>query len=401
MQKHTETLISIRRKNNDTKYLTKEEIKKLGSSLLKLQRGLTGDRNLAGKNYMQDPLFFGAYLLYYWNVSYIQIEKILEKISVPAKNSFSILECGSGPAPGTCAILDKILDKNPAAKIEVFLTDSSGNALKTAEKIISRDYKNVSVTTKVSNLEKDEIPEGKYDFILLSHVLNELWKNQENKIDNRFEYVSKLSKKLTQDGMLILNEPSILEASRNLIMVRDKLLENGMKLLSPCPESECTKCPVLETPNHTCHAEYFISGVKILDDLSREAGLNRVSVKMSYFVFNASTIGIPPEGVAEGNEGESRKYGKRDGEAGTPQKTNVLKGKIVSEGMLNKSGRVRFLVCNGKERIPLSAKQNDTEAKKQGFFSLKRYDNVEIANPEVRENGFGMTGATLKIVKHS
>ena len=58
--------------------------------------------------------------------------------------------------------------------------------------------------------------------------------------------------------------------------------------------------------------------------------------------------------------------------------------RIVSDAMLNKSGRIRYLLCDGKKRFPISAKADSIHAKEIGFFQLKRYDTIEITNPEIR-----------------
>ncbi|PKL04897.1 MAG: methyltransferase type 12, partial [Spirochaetae bacterium HGW-Spirochaetae-9] len=42
------------------------EIRRFGEALRNLQRGLTGDRVLAGASYFSSADYLGAYLLYYW-----------------------------------------------------------------------------------------------------------------------------------------------------------------------------------------------------------------------------------------------------------------------------------------------------------------------------------------------
>ena len=66
---------------------------------------------------------------------------------------------------------------------------------------------------------------------------------------------------------------------------------------------------------------------------------------------------------------------------------------VVSEGMLNKSGRIRFLLCDGNRRIACSAKKDDPHAVETGFFKLHRYEKIELINPEVRgdnKDSFGI-----------
>ena len=65
-------------------------------------------------------------------------------------------------------------------------------------------------------------------------------------------------------------------------------------------------------------------------------------------------------------------------EGGTPHY------RVVSDAMLNKAGRIRYLLCDGLRRIPISAKTGDKSAQNLGFFNLKRYDAVTVINPEIR-----------------
>ena len=57
--------------------------------------------------------------------------------------------------------------------------------------------------------------------------------------------------------------------------------------------------------------------------------------------------------------------------------------------MLNKGGRIRYLLCGPSGRFPFSARKGDENAAREGFFSLGRYDLVSIAEPELREGGWG------------
>lgn len=397
LDEHIPTLISLWRKNEKKSPLNQSEIKILSQSLLNLQRGLTGERKLAGQNYMSDKNLFGAYLLYYFPVSYLQIQTVVETfetaentaISTNSKNNcIKILEIGSGPAPGTVAICDKIKEKNPNAKIEITLLDSSKNALETAKKIIQSDFKNVDIKTQVCNLEsisneKLIINNSQFSIILMSHVLNELWKTDNKKIEKRINFLKNVKNFLSESGILILNEPAVLESSRNLIKVRDEILNDKefseLSLISPCQNvvstSTTTKkivCPCLLSENQTCHAEKLWNPNEPILSLAKGAKLDRQSVKMTYFVFSKM----------------KKENGKQKNDFSNSQFS------ICSDSMLNKSGRVRFMLCDGKRRFSISAKKDDEHAKKIGFFNLKRYDRIQIENPEIREENFGIKNET-------
>jgi hypothetical protein len=78
---HIPGLLSLWRGGGGGGALTKGEVSRAGEALLRLQRGLTGERSLAGAGYMQDSTLLGAYLLYYWPVSYLQVSLALSSRS--------------------------------------------------------------------------------------------------------------------------------------------------------------------------------------------------------------------------------------------------------------------------------------------------------------------------------
>lgn len=384
--------------------LTKEEVQKVSKALLELQRGLTGERNLAGGGYMQDKNFLGAYLLYYWIISYLQISFIANDIKCSAQtNKIRILDLGSGPAPATAALLDSISDaKN--VQVEVTLVDSSEKALTLAKKILQKEFPNVEVKCVVCNFENKEVALTEdFDFIVSCHALNELWKNKTDCIEKRSLFLKKVSSHLAQNGAMIICEPALLLTSRNLIKVRDILLQKGLNVISPCMFSDkkkCLQCPVLQTENHTCHAEVKWAPVEPVASLAKEAGLDRESVKMTYFVFE-NNVEVTYECGAkdECTVQLTNDCGQKKNIVGTKTAPDEIIGRIVSEGMLNKAGRVRFLVCNGNSRIAVSAKKDDAHAKAIGFFNLQRYDIVKFSSLEIRGDknnaAYGIASGTI------
>jgi len=112
--------------------LSGREIEVAGASLLALQRGLTGGRSLAGAGYMDDPAILGAYLLYYWPVSYMQVSLALaENPGFPRR----VLDLGSGPGPASAALIDT-LSESGASLDELVLVDGSRKALDLAASML-------------------------------------------------------------------------------------------------------------------------------------------------------------------------------------------------------------------------------------------------------------------------
>ena len=389
LQKRIDFNISLCKKSNGMKI----NLQRAAQNVVELQRGLTGSRALAGNGYMQKGASLQAYLLYYWPVSYAQTKAALQKAprffervaeisgsagtfgdagtaSKAKKRAVRVLDLGSGPAPASCSLADLAQGRGEQnMAFEFCLCDSSGDALSLGKKILEAAYaKNASVETRVCNLENVFQPKNgaaffdgkKFDFIIASHSLNELWKGQKKRGEKIAALLKNLSACLDDGGLMLLMEPALLATSRALIEARDSLIASGLKVASPCLQS-ASPCPALENPNATCHAQFDWEMPQIVADLAALAGLNRADVKMTYFIFGRN--------------------GSQCQEVVQDQKVAAL---VVSEPMLNKAGRVRYVLCDGKARFTLSAKNGDPNAAAQGFFDLKRYDKIKIAGAQVR-----------------
>ena len=438
LQKRIDFNISLCKKSNGMKI----NLQRAAQNVVELQRGLTGSRALAGNGYMQKGASLQAYLLYYWPVSYAQTKAALQKTprffervaeisgaaetsSKTKKRAIRVLDLGSGPAPASCSLADLAQGRGEQnMAFEFCLCDSSGDALSLGKKILEAAYaKNASVETRVCNLEnifqpKNGAPEiagkpqiagsaqnagkpkngaafldgKKFDFIIASHSLNELWKGQKKRGEKIAGLLKNLSACLDDGGLMLLMEPALLATSRALIEARDALIASGLKVASPCLQS-ASPCPALENTNATCHAQFDWEMPKIVADLASLAGLNRADVKMTYFVFEKAVAGSFGQEGDFGNGDNSlqdQKGGGPDfglatetGLATAPSLANIC-ALVVSEPMLNKAGRVRYVLCDGKARFTLSAKNGDPNAAAQGFFDLKRYDKIKIAGAQVR-----------------
>ena len=432
LQKRIDFNISLCKKSNGMKI----NLQRAAQNVVELQRGLTGSRALAGNGYMQKGASLQAYLLYYWPVSYAQTKAALQKAprffervaeisgsagtsgnagtaSKAKRRAVRVLDLGSGPAPASCSLADLAQGRGEQnMAFEFCLCDSSGDALSLGKKILEAAYaKNASVETRVCNLEnvfqpKNGAPEiagkhkngaafldgKKFDFIIASHSLNELWKGQKKRGEKIAALLKNLSACLDDGGLMLLMEPALLATSRALIEARDSLIASGLKVASPCLQS-ASPCPALENPNATCHAQFDWEMPQIVADLAALAGLNRADVKMTYFVFEKAVAGsFGQEGDFGNGENslQDQKGGGPDfglatetGLATAPSLANIC-ALVVSEPMLNKAGRVRYVLCDGKARFTLSAKNGDPNAAAQGFFDLKRYDKIKIAGAQVR-----------------
>ena len=278
------------------------------------------------------------------------------------KDVVRVLDLGCGPAPASAALVDLLPHQ---CTIEVTLVDYSNKAMKLAEAMLPTSHVRVTKIRKDLMQERLDDLSGPWDVVLMSHTLNELWKDDGDQIEKRYQLLERVGTKLTEGGVCFLCEPALLLTSRNLMKLRDKLVESGWHLLGPCM-ADCPCPALLAGEGHPCHCEVAWKPGEPMASLAKTANLDRESVKMTYFFFQKGGRELAPAFAG-----------------------GAVHALVVSEAMTNKSGRVRFLFCDGEKRFSISAPKGDPHAREEGFFGLKRYDEVVVHGVQTRGEGLG------------
>jgi SAM-dependent methyltransferase len=331
--------------------------------LLALQRGLTGERGLIGSSYMDERRRLASYLLFYWPVSYAQTRAMLRMARVSGSGgAVRILDLGSGPAPCSIAAADHI----GAAGAAIVACDRSPAALESAERLASSSGYRLEAVPRW-DAAASAVPDGRFDLIVVGHLLNELWADLDDRIDRRFSLLSAALSRLNPEGSLLFLEPATLAAGREAIVLRDRLAASGRRILAPCLRSG--RCPALETEGQTCHSDFSWETPPVVRDLSQRTGLGKDLVKTTAFVVAADLA-------------DNR---------GTPQPESELSEyRVVSDPMVNKAGRVRYLLCGPDGRFPFSAKRGEGFPAEKMFFSMKRSDRIAVRGAVRRETGLAL-----------
>ena len=368
------------RGRNDGRPARRSGGSKVREGFARLQKGLTGERALIGESYMDDAEMLGAYLDYYWPVSRAQA---LRALSVAAASCSlaggfrRVIDVGSGPGPVAAAFIDRGAEA-------VTLVDQSSRALDLALRELPKRCASGSrspapvpetVVADISSPDPDRIPLwGKADCVSFGHSLNELWPAQSDRIRRRADLLERYAEALADEGFVLVIEPALLATSRDLLAVRDLLVERGWLVIAPCCGRAALGCPALDAgENQTCHDEIEWSPPPAVAALARSMGLDKDSLKMTWFMF------APPR--------TARALTEKDvSDRGT--------FRVVSDAMLNKGGRERRLICGSTGRFPLSVAQGHADSARSGFNRLRRGDEIAVRNPERRENGWGVGGET-------
>ena len=334
--------------------LDPRELKELGAAVRQLSLGLTRDRALAGERYMDDPRLLGAYLLFYWPVSYAQARQVFGEL--PSRPR-AVLDLGSGPGPLSFAALD-------AGAAEVTAADRSPAALELARALAAEAEEAIATRSWDPSKPRAELPSGEFDVVCAGHLLNELFGGGESPaaLDRRAELLEAALARVKKRGSLVVIEPALRETSRALLGVRDRLVARGYAVRAPCLYQE--SCPALVKASDWCHAERPWQTPPLVDALARAAGLHKEALKMSYLV-------VAPKGEAWPPPPGGRLF------------------RIVSEPLEGK-GRQRYIGCGPEGRMGLALQEKHRTGGNERFFDLRRGDVIRLTQTEPKGDGLAL-----------
>jgi SAM-dependent methyltransferase len=332
------------------------EVREVARGVERLSFGLTRDRALAGARYLDDPRLLGAYLLFYWPLSYLQARGVLSELPARPRRA---LDLGSGPGPMALAALD-------AGAAEVTAADRSKAALAAARAVAAAAGEPLA-TRPWDPARGDPLPgaDRRWDLVTLGHVLNELFGGD---VERRAALLEQAASALAPGGSLVVVEPALRETSRALLAVRDRLVERGYAIRAPCLFRGA--CPARLRETDWCHAERPIEPPPLVAAIARAAGLRKEAVKMSYLV-------VAPRGEAWAPAPAGRVF------------------RVVSEPLPSK-GRLRYMGCGPEGRMGLALQEKHVGEGNRRFAGLLRGDVVELEGAEPSGEGLKL-GADSKV----
>ena len=327
----------------------------MARAVQQLSQGLTRERSLAGSRYMDDPALLGAYLLFFWPVSYAQARQVMGELP---HLSGAALDLASGPAPLAFAALD-------AGVREVTVADRSTTALAAARELAvdageALRIRQVDLTGAKPG--QSDVG-GPFDLISIGHGLNELYPSRPDAPERRAAMLDSWMGLLKEGGCLLIIEPALRDTSRNLLRVRDLLVQRGRVVRAPCLYRG--NCPALIKESDWCHAERSWQRPPLVEMIAAAAGLRKESLKMSYLLMASpnSTWNEPPQGRAF---------------------------RIVSEPLQGK-GRLRYMGCGPEGRIGLALQEKHRTEQNAVFFRLQRGDVIVLTEAEARGDGLALS----------
>ena len=335
--------------------LAPAELREVARAVQQLSQGLTRERSLAGSCYMDEPVLLGAYLLFFWPVSYAQARQVLGELP---HLSGAALDLASGPAPLAFAALD-------AGVREVTVADRSATALAAARELAAEAGEALRIRqVDLAGAKPGQSDVGgPFDLISIGHGLNELYASRLDAPERRAAMMDSWMGLLKEGGSLLILEPALRDTSRNLLRVRDLLVQRGRVVRAPCLYRG--NCPALIKESDWCHAERSWQRPPLVEMIAAAAGLRKESLKMSYLLMASpnSTWNEPPQGRAF---------------------------RIVSEPLQGK-GRLRYMGCGPEGRIGLALQEKHRTEQNAAFFRLQRGDVIVLTEADARGDGLALS----------
>ncbi len=313
--------------------------------IAELSRSFTSERGLLNRDYFNKKENRSGYLLYFLPVNALKIKALVNNLPLDTlKKTKRILDLGSGP--GTASL--GFLLSQPGWAGDITLIDQNKPILKDGLSILRRVAEDrVTLRSHIANITQSKLikPGSKpFDLIFIANALNEI-----SDLSKRARLINQLIKHhLSPHGRIIIVEPALRRQTRELMELRNLLVEHDINIHAPCLHQAA--CPMLAANKRDwCHAYWNWEQPRLIKKMDQLVGIKKDYLKASYLVLGHDTPTHDPS-----------------------------HWRIVS-GALNSNGKSERLLC-GEQALPklLRIVRLDRNKSKQneGFSHAMRGDIV-------------------------
>lgn len=284
----------------------------LATGVRALSRWFTTERRVRPAKYLDNPSLAASYTAYFMPVNLAKVQVLLDElhsaqaIRLDRAATFSMLDVGSGPGTGALGLLDWMAAIQMPAHLKITSVDQSQASHQTATNLFRRYCREAAINSATLRTCDGDLQRGiqspswnvmregaPYDLIVMANSLNEVFSGSENMLAKRAELVGELIKMLKPDGTLMILEPALRDAARELHAVRDLLLQkNACTVFSPCLHE--MSCPALVRRDDWCHEERPWTPPALIQAIDREVGFIKDALKFSYLLLRTDGRQIVP-----------------------------------------------------------------------------------------------------------
>lgn len=375
-------------------YVSQAKFMEVCRGVAQLSEIYTRQRGCVDRKLLQDPAIRRAYLAYFLPSNLLKIKIILKEIWAhpEVRGLFSrklrLLDLGSGPGTYLLGFLDFLADAPQSLEeVECVAVDSVSANLEDAAHLFHQYLREIEFAgsspqfsfhphqadlTRPLKLSRDE----PFDLIVLGNCLNELFLEKSDRIEKRCEMILLLTSRwLAPHGFLILIEPALKETSRDLLLLRDRLLDHSdFKVYSPCVHSN--HCPAVSAGNLSdwCHEEADWSPPTLVREIDRRVGNHKSSLKYSYCVLNRKGLSVMDAALFQGPQLSQSNPGK------------LQLWRVVSE-RLEEKGKSQVYFCGSPGRTKVTrlnrhANEANLDFDKSARGQVVATENLKVMNPK-------------------
>jgi SAM-dependent methyltransferase len=287
----------------------------------------------------------GAYILYDWVLHYAQGLSLFGELPILPRR---VLDIGCGGAPFAVAALQ-------SGATDALGVDFNALALKIAGELCGKF--GYPLTLREADCSHTLPITDKWDLIILGYSLFEIAHNPE-------AYIERLLPHLSDQGYILIVEPSQFEENRRFLALRDKLVERNIPIQAPCIWKGA--CPALKHPKSNCYAQRPIELPYLQKEVQRSAGIHLGSLKMSYLILRNTPL---------------------------PELTKPLY-RIVSPPVKTLHGE-RFFLCGNEGQKTLGTSLKEHPKHSRAFHYLRRGDLISVEKATERKNDLEITEETF------
>jgi len=260
--------------------------------VIELNRFFTVERAERPGDYFNRKELRSGYLLYFLPVNVLKVTAVLDTLPPSFwQTPRHILDLGSGPATGAIGALlhQGMQHRKKANDVEITLLDQNRSILNDGKNLIqSLAQAGVCPTPKSIHLRPGRLlqplpkllPRRRYDLILIANTLNELAQPE-----RRVQLIMQLMERyMSKDGRLIIIEPALRHPTRELMELRDAVLEQG-RLFVHAPCLHQADCPMLAASRRDwCHMYWNWERPQMIAEFDRLVEIRKDYLKASYLV---------------------------------------------------------------------------------------------------------------------